>query len=278
MLLVFLFATTLGYSQIILNTSPNTATCNLNGDNVTLSVPTEALTGDNIALNITLPGSYDAGCVKSVSITKSSNLVFQSSGAIPFADMGGGTYQNTAPPVLAGNDGQNFNVFFKFPNYTTCNGTVGTFDVTVTLDCAGVISTCTTSVSVIARADNYWTISKEFVTGDLTCGISKWSIKLTHNNPNGTGLGTYNINGTITETPSVPIVSGASFLINQNGYTNGTWNNYVTLQNCAPDGSTITNLATYNFTLGDGTCDAMSGSVSATSPPLAAPNASISFQ
>ncbi len=277
MLLVILLATLQGYSQIAVNTTPNNSTCNLNGDTVTASVPTEALTGDNIALNITLPGSYDAGCVKSVSITKSSNLAFQSSGAIPFTDMGGGTYQNTAPPVLAGNDGQNFNVFFKFPNYTTCNGTVGTFDVTVTLDCAGVISTCTTSVTVIARADNYWSISKEFVTGDLTCGISKWRIKLTHNNPNGAGLGTYNINGTITETPSVPIVSGASFLINQNGYTNGTWNKYVTLQNCAPDGTVITNLATYNFTLGDGTCDTMSGSVSATSPPLASPNASISF-
>ena len=278
MLLVILLAALQGYSQITVNTTPNISTCNLNGDTVTASVPTEVLTGDNIALNITLSGSYDAGCVKSVSITKSSNLIFQSSGAIPFTDMGGGVYQSTAPPVLAGNDGQNFNVFFKFPNYTTCNGTVGTFDVTVTLDCAGVISTCTTSVSVIARAANYWSISKEFVTGDLTCGISKWRIKLTHNNPNGTSLGTYNINGTITETPSVPIVSGASFLINQNGYTNGTWYKYVTLQNCAPDGTVITNLATYNFTLGDGTCDAMSGTVSATSPPLASPNASISFQ
>ncbi|MFK5958610.1 MAG: hypothetical protein QM495_07025, partial [Lutibacter sp.] len=124
MLLVFLFATTLGYSQIVLNTSPNTDTCNLSGDNVTVSVPSEALTGDNIALNITLPGSYDAGCVKTVSITNSSNLVFQSSGAIPFTNMGGGTYQNNPSPTLNGNDGHNFNVFYKFPGYTTCNGTV----------------------------------------------------------------------------------------------------------------------------------------------------------
>lgn len=278
MLLVVLFATTLGYSQIVLNTSPNTSTCNLSGDNVTVSVPTEVLTGDNIALNITLSGGYDAGCVKTVSITNSSNLVFQSSGAIPFSNTGVGTYQNDASPTLNGNDGHNFNVFYKFPNYVTCNGVVGTFDITVTLDCAGVITTCTTSVSVIARADNYWSITKQFITGDLTCGISKWRINLTHNNPNGTGLGTYNINGTITETPSVPIITGASFLVNQNGYANGTWPRIVTLQNCAPDGTAITNSATYNFTLGDGTCDAMSGTVSATSPPLASPNASISFQ
>jgi uncharacterized repeat protein (TIGR01451 family) len=277
MLLVFLFATTLGFSQIAVNTSPNTSTCNLNGDNITVSVPTEALTGDNIALNITLPGSYDAGCVKTVSITNSSNLIFQSSGAIPFVDMGGGTYQNAPSPTLNGNDGHNFNVFYKFPNYVTCNGAVGTFDVTVTLDCAGVITTCTTSVSVIARADNYWSITKEFVTGDLTCGVSKWRIKLQHNNPNGTGLGTYKINGTITETPSVPIMSGGLFSINKDGYTNGMWYYNVYLQNCENEGSTITNTATYNFTLGDGTCDTMSGTVSATSDPLVSPNADISF-
>jgi len=277
MLLVFLFATTLGYSQIAVNTSPNTSTCNLNGDNVTVSVPTEALTGDNIALNITLSGAYDSSCVKTVSITNSSNLVFQSSGAIPFTNMGGGTYQNAPSPTLNGNDGQNFNVFYKFPGYTTCNGTVGTFNVTVTLDCEGVITTCTTSVSVIARADNYWSISKEFVTGDLTCGISKWRIKVNHNNPNGAGLGTYKLSGIITEAPSVPIVSGASFSINYSWSSNSTANLYVYLQNCGAEGSTISNTATYNFTLGDGTCDTLNGTISATSDPLQSPNADISF-
>lgn len=279
MLLVVLFATTISYSQIVLNTSPNINTCNLSGDNVTVSVPTEILTGDNIALNITLPGSYDAGCTKTVSITKSSNLVFQSSGAIPFTDMGGGIYQNDASPTLNGNDGQNFNVFFKFPNYTTCNGTVGTFDVTVTLDCAGVITTCTTSVNVIARAANYWSLTKEFVTGDLTCGISKWRIKLNHNNPNGAGLGNYRIVGTISESAlvTVPIVGTASYSVSNNGASNGTWYYNVYLQNCAPDGSSITNIADYSFALGDGTCGTMAGSVTDTSPPLASPNASISF-
>lgn len=277
MLLVFLFATTLGYSQIVLNTSPNTDTCNLSGDNVTVSVPSEALTGDNIALNITLPGSYDAGCVKTVSITNSSNLVFQSSGAIPFTNIGGGTYQNNPSPTLNGNDGHNFNMFYKFPGYTTCNGTVGTFDVTVTLDCAGVITTCTTSVSVIARADNYWSITKEFVTGDLTCGLSTWKIKLHHNNPNGSGLGTYKLSGTITESPSVPIVSGAVHTVNYSMASNSFYTKYVTLQNCAPEGTTITNIANYNFTLGDGTCGTMTGTVTADSDPLVSPNTDLSF-
>jgi uncharacterized repeat protein (TIGR01451 family) len=277
-LLVFLCTATLAQAQIVLNTSPNTNTCNLSGDTVTVSVPTEVLTGDNIALNITLPGSYAASCVKTVTITKSSNLVFQSSGAIPFTDLGGGVYQNTTLPILAGNDGHNFNIFFKFPNYTTCDGTVGTFDVMVELDCSGEITTCTTSVNVIARAANYWSISKEFVTGNLTCGTSKWRIRLTHNNPNGTGLGTYKVMGTITEsTVTVPIISGASYTVNNNGYVNSTWSYYVSLQNCSPDGTTITNIADYNFTLGNGTCGTMVGSVTATSPPLSSPNASISF-
>jgi uncharacterized repeat protein (TIGR01451 family) len=277
MLLVFLLATTLTYAQIVLNTTPNTSTCNLSGDNVTVSVPSEALTGDNIALNITLPGSYDAGCVKTVSITSSPNLSFQSSGAIPFIDMGGGTYQNAPSPVLNGNDGHNFNVFFKFPGYVTCNGAVGTFNVTVTLDCAGVITTCTTSVSVVARADNYWTITKEFVTGDLTCGLSTWRIKLNHNNPNGSGLGTYKLTGTITESPSVPVVSGAVHTVNYSMAGNSFYTKMVTLQNCAPEGSTITNIANYNFTLGDGTCGTMVGTVSAVSDPLVSPNADFSF-
>jgi len=277
MLLVFLFATTIGNSQIAVNTSPNTSTCNLSGDNVTVAVPTEALTGDNIALNITLPGSYDAGCVKTVSITNSSNLIFQSSGAIPFTDMGGGTYQNAPTPTLNGNDGHNFNVFYKFPSYVTCNGAVGTFNVTVTLDCAGVITTCTTSVSVIARAANYWTITKEFVTGDLTCGLSTWKIKLHHNNPNGSGLGTYKLSGTITESPSVPIVSGAVHTVNYSMASNSFYTKYVTLQNCLPEGSVITNIANYNFTLGDGTCDTMTGTVTADSDPLVSPNADLSF-
>lgn len=276
-MLLILLVTSFGYAQIALNNSPKIATCNLNSANVTVSVPTEILTGDNIALNITLPGSYDAGCVKTVSITNSSNIVFQSSGAIPFTNSGVDTYQNAPSPVLQGNDGHNFNVFYKFPNYVTCNGAVGTFNVTVTLDCAGVITTCTSTVTVIARAANYWTITKEFITGDLTCGISKWRIKLNHNNPNGAGLGTYNLTGTIIETPTVPIVSGASFSVNNSWPFNSHSNYDVYLQNCGNEGTTITNTANYNFTLGDGTCGNMSGTVTDTSTPLVSPNASISF-
>lgn len=272
---VFLLSITTGFSQIVLNPNPNTNTCNLNGETVTVSVPSEALTGDNIPLNITLPGSYDAACVKNVSITPSSNLVFQSSGAIPFSDVGGGIYENDPSHTLNGNDGHNFNVFFKFPGFITCDGDVGTFDVTVTLDCDGDITTCTIPVSVIARADNYWSVEKEYISGNLTCGVSKWKIKVIHNNPNGSGLGTYSLNGTLTETPSVPVINGSIFNINSYGWMgNGYYNNYVTLQNCSPEGTVVTNSADYDFTLGDG-CDTMTGSVTADSDPLISPDPSI---
>lgn len=277
MLLVVLCITANNYSQIVLAPGNNTATCNLGAYGpVTISVPKEALTGDNIALNITLPGTLPAGCTKSVKITRSTNLDFQSSGGIIFAPVMGDPQSHENSTVLPGNDGQNFNVFFKFPAFTTCNNTVGTFNVEVTTICGDVTIKCNTSVTVKARAANYWTISKTFYTGDLTCGISRWYISVNHNNPNGAGLGTYNLTGTIVETATVPIIVGASFAPNYSGAYNGSYNNWVTLQNCGPTGSTITNTANYNFTLGGG-CETMTGTVTATSPPLASPNASISF-
>jgi uncharacterized repeat protein (TIGR01451 family) len=277
MLLFFVVANYSGYSQIVLVPGNNSATCNLGSYGaVTISVPKEVLTGDNIPLNITLPGTLPSTCTKSVKITRSSNLDFQSSGGIAFVPVAGDPMSHENSTALPGNDGQNFNVFFKFPAFVTCNNTVGTFNVTVTADCGGVRTTCTTSVTIKARADNYWTISKHFHTGDLTCGISKWYIRVKHNNPNGAGLGTYNLTGTITETATVPVVSGSSFNINYSGAYNGSYVNFVTLQNCGPSGSTITNTANYNFSLGGG-CQTMTGTVSATSPPLASPNASISF-
>ncbi len=277
MLLVFLLATASCFSQIVLAPGNNTATCNLGAYGpVTILVPKEALTGDNIALNITLPGTLPANCTKSVKITRSSNLDFQSSGAIPFTVDPGNplSYENNTP--LAGNDGQNFNVFFKFPAFVTCNNTVGTFNVTVTTVCGGITTTCTTSVTIKARAANYWTITKQFYTGDLTCGTSVWYVIVNHNNPNGAGLGTYNLTGTITDTATVPIVYGASYTPSYPGTYNGSYYNKVILQNCGPNGSTITNTANYNFSLGGG-CETMTGTVTATSPPLANPNASISF-
>ncbi len=278
-LLLFLLTTTLsGFSQIVLNPASSTGTVALGAyGNATISVPSEALTGDNIALNITLPGTLPANCTKSVSVTKSSNLVFQSSGGIGFTQALGNPnlHENDIP--LAGNDGQNFNLFYKFPGFTTCDGTVGTFDVTIKIDCGGAVETYTTSVSVTARAANYWEISKKFVTGNLTCGISQWRVIVKHNNPNGAGLGTYKLSGTITESPLVPVISGSTHTVNLSTTSNGMYYYPVSLQNCADEGSVITNTANFDFDLGNGDCGEMVGSVTDDSDSLATPNANISF-
>lgn len=278
--MMFFFTSLASNAQIILNPAQNTGTIALGSyGNATISVPSEALTGDNIALNITLPGTLPASCTKKVEITRSANLLYQSSGAIPFAVVPGNpmAHENVVP--LAGNDGQNFNVFFKFPNYNTCNGTVGTFNVSITVNCDGQEIKYTTSVNVIARADNYWTVTKEFVAGNLTCGVSAWRIRLHHNNPNGFGLGAYYLSGTITENPPVPVITGGVHTFtNLTPPSNGSSYVFnVNLQNCSAEGSTITNTANYNFTLGNGNCGTMTNSVSQVSPVLASPNANISF-
>lgn len=264
--------------QIVLNTAPQTASCNIGSfGTMTISVPSEALTGDNIPLNITLPGTMSASCVKTVTVTHSSNLQFQTSGGVAFAPIGAQTHQNTA--ALPGNDGQNFNLFYKFPGYITCDGTEGTFDVSVKVVCGGQEYTCQSTVKVKARAANYWSVQKMFVSGNLVCGASQWRIFLVHNNPNGAGLGTYALQGTLTENAPTPVISGAFYNVSTiYPSSNGSYGGYnVLLNNCVPTGSTITNNVDYQFQLGNGSCGTMNGTATATSPAMSSPNANLSF-
>ena len=71
MLLVFLFATTLGYSQIILNTSPNTATCNFT---VTVNVAAFPTPLSNFGMQ-TFSFNYDNALDLPVGNISSSNIV-----------------------------------------------------------------------------------------------------------------------------------------------------------------------------------------------------------
>lgn len=275
LLVLVLLVTKQGLAQINVNQTPKTATCSLNGANVTISVPTEVLTGDNIPLNITLPGAYSASCVKKVTITAGSNLQFQNSGSVALQPLGDNVFETVTP--LPGNDGQNFNVFFKFPPYVTCNGAKGTFNVLVELDCGGQQYQCNTTVEVTARADNYWTVTKQYQHGDMVCGISTWRILVTHNNPNPSGLGTYSISGTLQETIGLDIVSGGLHNVNIPApVSNGSYAYTVLVRNCVPEGSIITNTADYELELGNN-CGTLTGTVSAQSPPIQAPNGSISF-
>lgn len=260
------------FTPIVPNTTPETDSCAVTGGSFDINVPTEALSGANIPLNITLPGTLDASCNIGVTIDFSPNLNFVASGNVNF-NQNGNTLTSTTP--LAGNDGQNFNVFFKFPGYVTCNGAVGTFTVTTT-GCNDEV--CTTTVNVTARAEDYWTIEKLYVTGDLVCGTSLWRHRVKLNNPNPQGQGTYSIQGSITETTALPIVSGATHSFSGTGGNNGSvlWGSTV-LQNCDVEGAVITNTANYSYTLGNG-CSQKSGTITANSQPLEAPNGTISFE
>lgn len=265
-------------AQLQIDQSPVSATCNLAGYGpVTISAPREALTGDNISLNITLPGTIPANCVKTVTVTRSAELQYQGAGAIAFVPVPGDPQSHANSVPLVGNDGQNFNLFFRFPPYVTCNGTTGTLTVTVTVRCGEEEISCAATLTVTGRAANYWSLTKEFVSGNLTCGYSYWQVLLEHDNPNPPGLGTYSISGSITDSPGVPVVSGAAHSVFVSGTTgNHSYTYDVVLQNCVPEGSVINNVAEYELTLGNG-CETMEGTVSANSPPIASPNASLSF-
>ncbi len=258
----------------------NTATCSLNGANMTINVPKEALTGDNIPLNIQIPGTFGANCETRVTITASPNLDFVTSEVVPVQSIGGNVFETVSP--LPGNESRNFNVHFKFPPYVTCNGTVGKFTVRVEVNCNGTITVCEQTVNVVGRADNYWTVHQEFMGGDLTCGVSRWRVLVLHYNPNPVGLGTYRIDGTLLADPNLQIVSGATHTVNIQTWNPGNaYPSYeILVRNCASEGSTITNNVAVDLRLGDGgsgSCTTMQGTLTLTSPPMVSPNANISF-
>lgn len=269
-LLIGFIANAQTFTPINVNTTAVTDSCTNVGD-FTISIPSEVLSGENIPLNISLPPT---GCPIDINISYSSpnnkiEYVLPTS-LYDFSDTGN-TTTNDNPISVVGGDGINFNIFYKFPNYITCNGEIATFTVTFT----SCNTTCTATVSTTARAANYWTIEKNFVRGNMVCGISDWSFKVKNNNPNPSGFGGYKIQGTITENPTSPytVVGNSVFSITGNKY--GV-NIPASLNNCGNIGDVITNTASYNFTLGDG-CETMSNTVTATSPSLEEPRPSLNF-
>ena len=221
------------FTPIQLNTIPNTASCTSDGGTFTASVPSEVLSGANIPLNITLPGTLDPTCEINISINYSSpnnKLQYVTSSNVNFTAISGNI--STINP-LQGNDGMNFNIFFKFPNWITCDGETGTFDITFTT-CTG---SCTVQVQVMARAGNYWTVNKSFVSGNAVCGVSKWKVEASNNNPNPSNFGNYKINGSIAENTSLPVIGTSSYT-----YTAYSFKvRYFYVKTCQNAGTTITN-------------------------------------
>ncbi len=256
------------FSPIQLSNQVNTASCSAGG-NFSVSVPDEVLSGDNIYLNIGLPGTLPDTCSVDIGISFSSpnnKLQYIGSPVVSMNMSSGNTL--TASNSLPGNDGQNFNVWFRFANHITCDGETGTFVVTFTT-CQGV---CEVSVQVTARAGNYWTIEKEYMSGDLRCGISNWMVKIINNNPNPSGYGNYKISGIIYENVSYPVVGNASYTVSSSYYP---IYRYFTLLNCT-NASTLFNTVDYNFNFGDN-CGSSSGSVISDTIAIQSPNASINL-
>ena len=106
------------FTPIVPNATPQTDSCGVTDGGFDISVPTEALSGANILLNITLPGTFASSCDVELSIDYSNNLSFVTSTEVDFTPNAGTL--NTASP-LPGNDGRNFNVIFKFPSFVTCD-------------------------------------------------------------------------------------------------------------------------------------------------------------
>ncbi|NPA42756.1 MAG: hypothetical protein GXO27_01850 [Chlorobi bacterium] len=216
------------------------------------SVPREVLSGDIFPLNIHLPGTLPPGCDVDISVTYTDaqgRLAFVQSASVPF--------QSTAPNQLqssglAGNAGQNFNLWFKFPNYLTCNNETGTFTVTFTT-CQ---SSCSVTVQTRARAANFWELKKKAVRPSAPrCGQSLWYVWL--DNPYWTHHGNYRIAGTVWEMTSLPVTGPASQYWN----TERPVGKIFVLQNCTND-PYVTNRVQYQFTLGDG-CEVMQGTTDA---------------
>ena len=276
LLLVLLCVGSTSYAQnnpIVVDTTSVIDSCTMLMQSISIAAPTQALTGAEINLNITIPGFPDSNCIKKVRIETSPSLILHSSpNNFPFTQVANFNYENS--DVIKTTSSQNFNVTFKFPGLITCDRTPGTFKVTLDLECNGIITSCELNTQVIARAENYWTIKKEFIAGDLSCGFSTWKIYADLNNSNPAGQGTYSLNGTVTD-------NGYSFPVSFLGKSNNVHSDIyrigiVTMENCDLVGNTKTNQANFNLMLGDG-CEPWTGTIQAISPPLVGPNPKITF-
>ena len=258
------------FTAIQLNTTPNIDSCSSDNSTFGASIQREVLSGDNIPLNITLPGTLDPNCDVTIQIDYASpnnKLQFDSSPNVTFAQ--NGNILTTSTP-LEGNNGMNFNVFFKFPNFTTCNGEIGTFNITFTT----CNSSCTVQVQVVARAANYWTYYLSYVGGNAVCGTSKWQFHFTDHNPNPSGYGAYKISGTISEAVGLPVVGNSILPVARDYGSNSFY--YFTLNNCQNQGTIITNTVHYSFLFGDD-CETEEGDKTADSHTLVSPSGTLSF-
>ena len=175
---------------------------NVANNATTLKLKTEELTGKDFFIYFSIEGDLAADCTKKITVTHSSELENLST-INPFFP--NGTPNPKVSYNLPGNESQSFNLKYRFPGFTTCNGTVGSITVKIELSCGQVFEKV---MQITARAQNTWTFTGAPSYDANYCGTYKFKTNANSCFPNGYGLGVYSISGSFSATlPDNSVVS-----------------------------------------------------------------------
>ncbi|MCP9757654.1 hypothetical protein EGI26_21025 [Lacihabitans sp. CCS-44] len=253
----------LAFQQSIFGQNGQKAECNLGSSKAYAALSELSVkSGKGFTLALSVPAG---GCSYDITIETGQNLEHIPTTSYPHPL----TQTSTSPPKYTVHLGaasmQNIDQTFRFKPGETCNGEKGTFKVKYKRTCGTVIDSCETTLSIVAVAQNYWTVSKTHVWGDLRGGTQIWKVTLAQAaHPFGEGdLNIYSgtIKDMITPGPTT-IITGVSTTASGIGTNTATWNTgtissytsqvnyYVHTTSCEPLNSTITNCLDYNFCLG----------------------------
>lgn len=175
---------------------------NVANNATTLKLKTEELTGKDFLIYFSIEGDLAADCTKKITVTHSGQLENLST-TNPFFP--NGTQNPKISYNLPGNESQSFNLKYKFPGFTTCNGTVGSITVKIELSCGQVFEKV---MQITARAQNTWTFNGNRDYEADYCDTYYFQTNANICFPNGYGLGVYSISGNFSATlPDNSVVS-----------------------------------------------------------------------
>lgn len=256
--------------KVTAQTTVSSASCTTLGANSIVSLKTASgspldsiQTGLDFNLNLQLPGGLCPGGKFLVTIATSDNLALGTPDPnFPFQNTGTNQFGNAT--TISANNGLAITVPFKFVAGVTCNHEIGSFTVTVTLQCPGSPDkVCEfNAVTIKALAKNYWTVQKKHIWGNLRGGTILWDVVLTNTNPNP-GVGDLNIySGSIQDVftgGNIISVSGATASLSGSTASWGTGPVYsnvpyvvyhVVTSSCEPAGTVVKNCVNYSICLG----------------------------
>ncbi len=182
-----------GPSALVIDSTPQIHSFDLGGNTPeqlsNIRVTTEELTGKTFSIYFSLEGDLDANCTKIVSVSHNEKLQYVYS-ASPFFPSG--TQNPVVSHALQGNESQTFRLDYRFPGYTTCDGTIGEITIKIELSCGGIFEK---TIFVKARAQNTWVFSGVANIDGYLCGTYYYQANAKIFHPNGNGFGVYEISG-----------------------------------------------------------------------------------